>query len=60
MKKALCESFGLTPADLHIRVGKHSYIRAFSFLWYLVNALRVAFLGFSFWAFTAAAIIIFG
>ena len=58
--KALYESFGLTPADLHIWVGKHRYIRSFSFLWYLVSALRVALMGFSFWAFTAAVIIIFG
>lgn len=60
MKKALYESFGLNPDDLHIRVGKHRYIRSFSFLWYLVNALRVALLGFSLWAFAVAAIIIFG
>lgn len=58
--KALCKSLGLTPADLHIRVGKHRYIRAFSFLWYLINALRMALAGFSFWAFTVAVIIIFG
>ena len=58
--KALCKSLGLTPADLHIRVGKHRYIRAFSPLWYLINALRAAFLGLSFWAFTVAVIIIFG
>lgn len=57
---ALCKSLGLTPADLHIRVGKHRYIRAFSVLWYLVNALRMALLGCSLWAFTAAIIIIFG
>jgi hypothetical protein len=58
--KALCRSLGLTPADLHIRVGKHRYIRAFSALWYLVNALRMLLLGFSFWAFTVAIITIFG
>lgn len=58
--KALYESFGLTPADLHICVGKHRYIRAFSFLWYLLSALRVALLCSSFWAFAAAVIIIFG
>lgn len=58
--KALCKSLGLTPADLHIRVGEHRYIRAFSLLWYLINALCIAFLGFSFWAFTVAVIIILG
>lgn len=58
--KALCKSLGLTPADLHIRIGKHRYIRAFSLLWYLINALRMAFFGFSFWAFIVAMIIIFG
>lgn len=57
--RKLCESLGLTPADLHIWIRKRR-IRAFSPLWYLINALRVAFLGFSFWAFTVALIIIFG
>ena len=58
--KAMYESFGLNPADLHICVGNHRYIRSFSLLWYLVNALRVAFLGLSFCVFAVAVIIIFG
>ncbi len=58
--KALCKSLGLTPDDLHIRIGKHRYIRAFSLLWYLVNALSIAALGFTFWAYVVMMIILFG
>ena len=57
--KKLCKSLGLTPADLHIRIGKR-YIRAFSPLWYIVNALAAAFGAFSFWAWVVAMIIVLG
>ena len=52
--KAFCESVGLTPDDLHIRLGRRR-IRAFSPLWYIANIINALF-----WAFVVAVIIIFG
>lgn len=57
--RKLCESLGLAPADLHIYIGKWR-IRAFSPLWYILNALAIAFGAFSFWAWAVIMIILFG
>lgn len=57
--RKLCESLGLKPADLHIWIRKRR-IRAFSPLWYILNALAIIFGAFSFWAWVVGMIILFG